>query len=190
MDSHQHFTEMIEKVKEGSAEAQEQLFDEFEEFVRAVVRPRMSPGVRRVYESADVAQAVWASFFSDELGQRVFPSPGALRAFLRRTAMNKLSDFYRKREKGQRDGPKREGELEHPSQLIAQETTPSQVFMHAEEWDNFLDSQPKHYQAIFRLLRQGYTADEIADFTDLSARQIRRIVRRVESTFDRVDDVE
>lgn len=186
MDSQEQFLELIDQVKQGCPDAQEQLFREYEKYVRYVIRPQLSQPLRQVYDSADFAQAVWASFFSDDLGQRVFASPNALLQFLKRMAKNKVADCYRERRR-QRTGSCADDKpgATTISHIPGSDETPSQICMAKEQFHSVFQNQPPHHQRILHLLRIGYSIKEIAAQENICERQLERIVRAIFRAIDR-----
>jgi RNA polymerase sigma-70 factor (ECF subfamily) len=134
------FTELLHRVRLGDADAARDLVREYERDVRIAVRTRLSdPALRRQFDSMDICQSVWASFFlRAAAGQYELDEPAHLVALLTRMAQNKLAMQARSHHQQRRDVRR--------SQSIA------------DSWDSPLDRSPgPERQAIDRdLLRRAY----------------------------------
>lgn len=180
---HQQFQELIDQVKQGCPDATQTFVENYEEFVLAVVRPRMSQQLRRSHDSQDIVQFVWLSFFNDKLGKRMFGSPEELAAFLRKVAKNKVYDCYQQRRMTPEkpDNSKVEKLLDHPSKLLDDNGTASQKVMAQENIDSTVSSQSPHHQYIFSLFQRGYGYEEIAHHVGLTPRHVRYILDAIEN---------
>jgi RNA polymerase sigma factor (sigma-70 family) len=97
------FGQLLDRVRQGDAEAAVELVRSFESDIRVAVRTRLSdPSLRRQFDSMDICQSVLASFFlRAAAGQYDLNAPGQLVALLVRMAHNKLAmharGLYRQR---------------------------------------------------------------------------------------------
>lgn len=97
------FGQLLERVRQGDAEAAVELVRSYESDIRVAVRTRLSdPALRRQFDSMDICQSVLASFFlRAAAGQYDLHEPGQLVALLVRMAQNKLAmharGLYRQR---------------------------------------------------------------------------------------------
>ena len=107
MESDQSFEELLAQVRRGEEAAAAELVRLYEPEVRRFVRYRLNtPRLRRLLDSVDVCQSVFANFFvriAD--GQFDLQSPRQLQRLLRTMAGNKLLDHVRRQEANKRGGP-------------------------------------------------------------------------------------
>ena len=104
MDS-DHFREVIERLRADDPSAANELVAEYEQEIRRYVRFRLRTfRMKRLIESVDISQSVFARFFADLRRDFVCPeSPDQLRALLVTMAKNKLIDQNRYNSAGKRD---------------------------------------------------------------------------------------
>src|SRR5215204_4434766 len=97
------FGQLMERVRAGCPEAARELYDRYAQTVRRVVTCRLTRQARRHFDSQDVSQSVWASFFDEPSQRAAFATPEDLVAFLGRVAYNKVVDKTRYALGGRRD---------------------------------------------------------------------------------------
>src|SRR5437588_9879137 len=74
---------LLEKLAKGESAAAERVFRDFEPFLRAMVRRRLTPPLRTKFDSMDVVQSVWADILAElREGERQFRDQAHLRALL------------------------------------------------------------------------------------------------------------
>src|SRR5262245_32331653 len=93
------FRDLIRRVRARDETAAAELVRRYESVVRSFVRVRLrDPGLRRLFDSMDICQAVLGSFFArTALGQYELDSPDHLQKVLVVIARNKLAAEARKR---------------------------------------------------------------------------------------------
>src|SRR5262245_33911435 len=91
------FHSLMSRVRDGDPDAATELFSNYADAVRKVVRRHLRQQMRRQYDSVDFEQSVWASFFLTSAENYAFLTPEDLVAFLSRLAFNKVVDATRKR---------------------------------------------------------------------------------------------
>src|SRR5271166_1333693 len=98
---------MLEKLTDGDPSAAEQLFRNYEPFLRAMVRRRLSPPLRSKFDSMDVVQSIWTEVLAGFRERHwEFRDQAALKAFLARLTYNKfVSECRRNRTAVQRERP-------------------------------------------------------------------------------------
>jgi RNA polymerase sigma factor (sigma-70 family) len=98
MDSDQSFENLLDRVRQGDEPASAELVRLYEAEVRRFVRYRMQgPRMRRLLDSLDVCQSVFAKFFACVgAGKFELHHPRQLQQLLLKFANNKLLDHYRK----------------------------------------------------------------------------------------------
>src|SRR3954451_7111593 len=98
------FQQLMERVRAGSPEAAREVFELYSGHVRRVVRRQLHQRLRSQYDSLDLLQAVWASFFQVPVERYTFASPDDLIPFLSRLAYNKVVEVFRRHfQTGQRN---------------------------------------------------------------------------------------
>jgi RNA polymerase sigma-70 factor (ECF subfamily) len=182
---------LLVSLNRGEDAAAERVFRNFEPFLRAIVRRRLTPQLRSKFDSMDVVQSVWADVLRGfrEAG-RQFTDRDHLRAFLARVAYNHFINQCR------HHGPALEREQplggdESPELPPSGEPRPSQVAQAAELWERLMDLCPPAHREVLRLRRQGLRMAEIAARTGLHEGSVRRILydmaRRLAATRDAQD---
>lgn len=98
-------SELIERLQQGDSSAASDLVSMYEPEVRRFIRVRMSsPQMRRLVESVDISQSVFAKFFVDIQREAVCPeSPQQLRTLLLTMARHKICDYVRRHNAAKRD---------------------------------------------------------------------------------------
>lgn len=167
---------MLEKLNSGDASAAEDVFREYEPYLRTLVRRQLRPALRSKFDSMDIVQSVWADVVEGlrDSGWH-FSSSAQLRAFLSRLAHNRFMDRCRKH----RTALAREERLgdAKPAGAIATTTPrPSEVAQHNELWEQMLALCPPAHHELLRLKRQGLRLAEIAARTGLHESSVRRIL--------------
>ena len=184
-DQPTEFDCLMERVRNGCAEAARELFEQYGGYVRTVVRRKLHQQLRSQFDSNDFTQAVWASFFTTPTGEFAFATPEELVRFLSGMACNKVTLAYRRRLQTAKRNAHREEPLPANEDDGAglprdpRQPTPSQVAVANEEWERLLEGQPSHYQLVLKLLRRGHTQAETAARLGMSPRQIQRIVEKL-----------
>jgi RNA polymerase sigma factor (sigma-70 family) len=178
------FRALMKRVLNGSEEAAQELFRDYEPYLLQVIRRRLDQRYRSKFDSLDFAQDVWASFFAEDSEKRVFRTSGDLLAFLARLAHNKVIDATHRRQPGREKAGGWEQSLDDSTaldknELAGSEPTPSQEVSKEDEWRAFLRKQPLVYRRIFVLLREGKSTGEIAKEMDIHPRTVLRVAQRV-----------
>lgn len=178
---HDEFHRLLDEVQAGDGDASRRLLELYGPFVVRAVRRTLDRSIRSKFDSADFAQAVWASFYARLDWAGKFADPQALIGFLTTMARNKVVDENRRRLNGRKHNVKLEQPLPHEDHpcLRAREPTASQVAVASELWDRIIASQPAHYQAILRLRRDGLSKPQIARQLGISEKTVDRLIRRV-----------
>lgn len=184
MQDPQEFRLLMQRVQEGCPEASQQLFERYQQHVLRVVRRRLHQKLRSKFDSGDFVQAVWASFFSLDLGRHHFDSPEALVGFLGSLARNKVIEEVRHRLHTLKHDVTREQPLYdssgHPTgEVAARQPTPSEIAVAREQWARLLEEQPEQHQRILVLLRQGHSPSEVAQQLGLSIKTVRRLIHKL-----------
>jgi DNA-directed RNA polymerase specialized sigma24 family protein len=101
----QGFAELIRRVRAGDAAAAAEVVQRYEPEIRRAVRLRLTdPGLRRVLDSMDICQSVFANFFvRAAAGQFDLQQPDQLLRLLVVMARNKLRDQVSYHQAARRD---------------------------------------------------------------------------------------
>ncbi|HEV3122363.1 MAG TPA: sigma-70 family RNA polymerase sigma factor [Isosphaeraceae bacterium] len=99
------FQSLVLRVRAGDEAAAEEIVRRYEPAIRRAVRVRLrDPRLRRLIESVDICQSVFASFFvRTALGQFDLESPEQLLRLLATIARNKLANQANRERAGRRD---------------------------------------------------------------------------------------
>ena len=167
---------LLEKLAKGESAAAERVFRDFEPFLRAMVRRRLTPPLRVKFDSMDVVQSVWTDILEElREGQREFKDQAHLRAFLARVTYHHFVNQCR------RHGTA----LKHEQPLLSddpgkvpasRQPRPSEVAQAGELWDTLMELCPPAHRQILELKRQGFPLEEIARRVGLHEGSVRRII--------------
>ncbi len=166
---------VLARLARGETAAADELYTAYSAYVRAVVRRRLSPHLRTKFDSADVAQSVWAQVVRRAgEGWQVGSEP-ELRATLAVIARRRLATRARTHSRpAERAGDAALGDVP-----TARHSTPSQVARARELWDRLLELCPPEHREVLRLRRDGLPLAEVAARTGLHEGSVRRILRRL-----------
>ena len=170
---------IINRLQSGDDAIAQQVFIDYEPYLRKVVRGMLPAELRRKFDSIDVVQSVWSDVLGRFRGGGMrFESADQLRAFLLRATRNRFIDRVRKYRTAAR--------LERPIDDNVHQDQPLSPLPHASElaiagelWERLLAASPLEHVPILELRRQGYTLIEIAKQTGLHEGSIRRILRNL-----------
>jgi RNA polymerase sigma-70 factor (ECF subfamily) len=167
---------LLEQLNRGDMAAAEQVFREYEPYLRMLVRRQLRPAHRVKFDSMDVVQSVWTDVLEGlrDAGWH-FSDRVQLQAFLARLARNRFLDRCRKHKSAlTREEPLTDAS---PAEAIAARgPRPSEVAQHNELWDRMLALCPPAHHELLRLKRQGLGLAEIAARTGLHESSVRRIL--------------
>ncbi len=105
------FKELIRRVRAGDGAAAQELVARYEPAIRRVARVRLGDArLRRMFDSMDIAQSVFGSFFvRAALGQYQLDKPQQLMNLLVDMSRKKLVDHARRQQAARRDYRRAEG---------------------------------------------------------------------------------
>lgn len=162
---------LIEKLRAGDARAAEELLKQYEPILRVIVRRRLTPELRRKFDSIDIVQSVWADVFVGFRQDRwQFADSSHLRAFLVRSTRNRL--INRSRQQKLAMAPPNYALEEQRDNSLG---SPSAELEADELWDGMMALCSPAHRVMLRLRRQGYSIDEIAERTAMHPSSVRRI---------------
>ncbi len=173
------FNRLLHEARTGCDPAAREIVDRFTPFMQRVIRRRLNPRLRSVFDSADFSQSVWASFFAMAPQKHDFQAPEELVRFLEEVARNKVVEQIRRRLGTRNHRVRREIPLENEDELKARSPTASQEAIARERWQQVLQKQPDH-QEIMDCLRGGLSRQAIAQRLGISERTVRRAIRRLQ----------
>jgi RNA polymerase sigma-70 factor (ECF subfamily) len=171
--------QLLKELCSGDERAAERVFQEYEPFLRKVVRRQLRSRLQAKFDSGDVVQSIWADLLPGfREGRWSFEDPAQLRAFLIRATHNRFLDRLRQYNAAV--------EHEQPLDLTAPEHLPSTAGPRPSEWaqaddvwEKLLALCPPDHHQVLELRRQGLTRTEIAARTGLHEGSVRRILRRL-----------
>jgi RNA polymerase sigma-70 factor (ECF subfamily) len=171
-----HLAALIEKLSQGDAGAAEQVFREYEPYLRLVVRRQLSGSLRAKFDSSDIVQSIWVDVLQGFREARwTFQDAAHLRKFLVTVTRNRFLDRLRQQHAAlAREQPLAGGDLR--GMPPSSEPRPSELAQAEELWLQMLALCPPAHRDILRLKRQGATHDEIAEHTGLHPSSVRRIL--------------
>lgn len=104
---HDSFPDLMQRLRSGDSDAAWELVELYEPQVRRAVRVRMQDAqLRKVVDSVDICQSVFANFFvRAATGEYELEQPRELIALLVTMARNRVNDWYRKEKGRNRDRP-------------------------------------------------------------------------------------
>jgi RNA polymerase sigma-70 factor (ECF subfamily) len=123
------FDELIRRVRAGDQDAATELVRRYEESIRRAVRFRLADSrLERVFDSMDICQSVFASFFvRTAAGQFDIEQPEQLLKLLVAIARNKLAKQVHNQQRQCRDYRRVQPAEMDAEQFAADDATPSQI---------------------------------------------------------------
>lgn len=187
-DEHLTFRSLLRQMQDGSREAAWTIVQTFGPQIRAVVRRQMSQHLRKLYDSEDFVQLVWASFFLMQPRLSSMDRPEELIALLSTMAKNKVIDEARKRTKTIKHGRHKEvpldsRECDEALALANTSPTPSAHLIARETWNQLFANVPDHYRVIIERRVEGATLTEIATQLGMNERTIRRAIKTIRAKY-------
>jgi RNA polymerase sigma factor (sigma-70 family) len=169
-------------ARAGDQDALERLLDACREDLLRVVRRGLPRSLRRLSDSQDFVQAVWATFFLNDIDPARFESSEQLLAYLRTVASNKVIDQIRRKIGAQKRSLKREvplSRLAAETVALACDETPSRFAIAREAMERLLEGQPAHYRRILELRAEGASVAEAASAVGLNEGTVRRVLGKM-----------
>ena len=185
--------ELMNRLNKGDHTAAAELVAAYEPELRRYVRIRMSsPQMRRLVESADISQSVFAKFFVDVLSEGGRPeSPQQLRRLLITMARNKINDHVRHHKAAKRDIRRVESGVAAIASAYRQVPTPEEAMVIKETLEAVRAEMTDEELALVNARLDGHAWTEIATELGVSPEAARkRFARIIESVAQRVVDVE
>jgi len=157
------FLELMARVRAGDEEAAAELVRTYEPAIRRAARIRLvDTRLQRLFDSTDISQSVFASFFvRAALGQYDLDKPERLLNLLINMSKKKLADHAREQGAARRDF-KRQRAGQETKRLAAAGASPSQYVATAELVQKFRKRLAPDELDLANLRAQGRTWDDIA----------------------------
>ncbi len=170
---------LVRQAAQGCEDSAQRLLQEFGPAVLRTVRLRLGEKLRRELDSADLAQAVWQSFFFHLNERNNFESPRALCAYLITIAKRKVLMAARRDRRLKHGGNWRREQgssLASTSRMVGRNATPSQEAVAAETWERLMATLSIRDQKILHLRISGHTRVEIAEKLEIANSTVRRVL--------------
>lgn len=178
------FQTLMLRVRNGSQEAAGELCRRYDGYLRLIVRHRLAQPLRRLYDSADIVEVAWITFFGGSHRTEQFDSPAHLIAFLVSLARSALANVNRDLLHCRKRDLRRDMPLDDPQTFAAAEgaapsPSPLDTLAIRDEWDRMLVCLTSEEQETLRLLRDGYSQEEVSARLGVSAKTVSRLLGRL-----------
>ncbi len=179
---------LFSRARNGDEDAWSELYNKCRPKVLRVVRRRLSPPMRSLYESTDFYSDVMKSLAAsaDRLD---FDSFDALVAFLVKIAEQKVVDEYRRVNAMKRDVKRQQalnpfdGEGDRPGGLASDEPTASQFAVATEAEEQLLAGRTVLEREVIVMKHDGYSPSEISERVGWSLRTVQRFFKNLRDSF-------
>jgi RNA polymerase sigma-70 factor (ECF subfamily) len=174
------FQKLICRVRAGDQEAAAQLVREYEPAIRRAARVwSVDPRLRRVFDSMDICQSVFASFFvRTALGQYELDRPEQLLKLLVNMSRKKLADHARTEGAARRDYRRAKAGGDRHKNLAAAGESPSQEVAGAELLKEFRKRLSEDERQLAEQRSLGLDWSEIAAGRGASPEALRKQLAR------------
>ncbi|HEY4260195.1 MAG TPA: sigma-70 family RNA polymerase sigma factor [Schlesneria sp.] len=170
------FTSLMNRIRRGDEEAARELVRRYESELRVIARVRLTDKrVRRLIDSMDICQSIFANFFARvATGQFQLDSPAALLKLLSAMVRNKATDHVRRLLADKRGSDSIRTESIDLSQIAEDTTRSCRAAENQELLLEILKRFTAEEQQIASLRRDGLTWDEISETLNMSAESLRK----------------
>ena len=195
---------MLSRLKSGDESAASEILQRYESQVRLVVRRFLPRVLRSRFDSQDIMQSVWRSFFQKvreeqstnpdtntaavEKPVQEFQDSAQLFAFLSRMARNKVIDQYR-RETSQKSDVHRQrtmyGESGEDLDPPAPDESPAEAAEAADEYSHWRSLVPEDRQELIDMKADGLSTREIGVKLGISERTVQRVLEDLRQRVER-----
>lgn len=176
MSDDREFAGLIDRIRQGDADAARQLVQEYEPELRIMARVRLTdPRLRRVLDSMDVCQSILGNFFTRAAsGQFDLDTPEQLMKLLATMVRNKVTDYARRQQADRRDTRRLHGQSLDELDVAGQMETPSVIVGNAEILERVREKLSPDERRIAELRRDGQNWQQIADELNGSPEALRK----------------
>ena len=161
------FQSLIRCVRLGDDQAAAELIRQYEPLIRREIRIHLvDRQLRRIFDSLDICQAVWASFFvRSAAGQYDLDQPEQVLRLLVNMTRNKLASAARAEHRQRRDQRRHRMNGQPTDCMDAADTepTPSAIVSSRELLDRCLHCLTDEERQLAQLRAEGHSWQEIAD---------------------------
>jgi RNA polymerase sigma-70 factor (ECF subfamily) len=189
MSDNTSFQDLISRVRAGDEEAAAELVRSYEPAIRRAARVRLvDTRLQRMFDSMDISQSVFASFFVRvALGQYELDKPERLLKLLVDMSRKKLADHARRQAAARRDYRRLRGEGQGV-ELLASGASPSQQASMKELLQEFRQRLSEEERRLADLRALGRTWNDIAvemnGSPEALRKQLTRAVDRIAAELD------
>ncbi|HEY6563696.1 MAG TPA: ECF-type sigma factor [Pirellulaceae bacterium] len=160
------FDDFVRRIRAGDEEAAVALVHEYEPLVRREIRMRLvDPRLARAFDTMDICQSVWASFFvRTAAGQFDLDEPGQLLKLLVTMARNKLASAARDENRDRRDHRRVDVPVAGTwSAVVAGGATPSRVIEARDLLRHFMNLLSPEERQLAEFRAQQISWNDIAE---------------------------
>jgi RNA polymerase sigma factor (sigma-70 family) len=179
------FVDLVRRVRAGDEAASAELVRRFEPAIRIAVRGRLTdPRLRRLFDSMDICQSVFAIFFvRATAGEYELDKPERLIQLLATMARNRVTDHALRQRAARRDYRRGERSADAAGQFVDPGPSPSDEISRKELVEAFQSrlSAEERYLADQRVWGRPWSeiAAEVGGKPDARRVQLERAVNRV-----------
>lgn len=175
--------DFVDELARGTDSAVENFLREYGPLVFRIIRRRLIARSPR-FDSADIAQAVWASFFGHQERLRQCATSDEMVRYLAVMTLNKVrkvqrDNFYAQKRAASRELSAAADQCDRIDDAHANGPTPSQIVTADETWERLLADLSVRQQQILYMKREGRTREEIAQSLGISLRTVARLMARI-----------
>jgi RNA polymerase sigma factor (sigma-70 family) len=180
MNEENEFQELIRRVRSGDSQAAAELVRQYEPTIRRVARVRLvDPRLRRRFDSLDICQSVFGSFFvRAALGQFDLATPEQLLGLLVRMSQKKVADGARQARAARRDVRRTQGRMLDAGRLRARDPSPSEEVATKELLVEFRRRMSEDERQLADQRAAGLNWDQIAGAGGESSEALRKKLAR------------
>ncbi len=174
------FQSLMHRVRAGDQEAAAELVRLYEPAIRRAARVwAVDPRLRRAFDSLDICQSVFASFFvRTALGQYELNRPEQLLNLLVAMSKKKLVDHARQEGAARRDFRRRQAGSDRDKDLAASAASPSKEVEVGELLDEFRKRLSEEERQLAEARSLGHDWDQIAAARGGSPEALRKRLAR------------
>ena len=186
------FADLMTRAKAGDPAAIRDFLLRFEPEVRMMVCARLPKKLRTQFDSLDIVQAVWQSFFSDlPRDTPDFVKVEHVHGFLAGVVRNKVYEQHRKLTRTAKYNIPREerlyirrGDRDVPREVVSPDPSPSKAAQADDRLAQLTEGRNPSEVKMITLRREGLTYEEIATHMGVNERTVRRTIESARSRME------